>query len=122
MGQEDGVLTVYFQRMERYFLLRNRTVTLIGERAGSSPNLQSILAGLRILKRQEYDNVLSTISSPCAPGDALLQCKLITPDQVLGQPLGVALGELREDALGLLLAGAGQVGARAVFRQFQNMS
>ena len=59
-------------------------MTLIGERAGSSPNLQSILAGLRILKRQEYDNVLSTISSPCAPGDALLQCKLITPDQVLG--------------------------------------
>ncbi len=84
MGQEDGVLTVYFQRMERYFLLRNRSVLLIGERAGSSPNLQSILAGLRILKRQEYDNVLSTISSPCAPGDALLQCKLITADQVLG--------------------------------------
>ena len=84
MGQEDGVLTVYFQRMERYFLIRNRSVSLIGERAGSSPNLQGILAGLRILKRQEYDNVLSTISSPCAPGDALLQCKLITPEQVLG--------------------------------------
>ncbi len=84
MSQQEGVLTVYFQRMERFFALRDRHVSLIGEKPGSSPTLQNILAGLRILTRQEYENVLSALTAPAAPGDALLQCKLLTPEQVLG--------------------------------------
>lgn len=84
MSQQEGVLTVNFQRMERYFALHDRTVTLIGEKPGKSPTLQNILAGLGILNRQEYDNVLSAMSSPSAPGDALIQCKLLTREQVLG--------------------------------------
>lgn len=70
--------------MARCFLLRNRTVSLIGERPGHSPSLQSILAGLNILSSQEYENVLSTRSSHSVPGDALIQCKLLTSEQVLG--------------------------------------
>ena len=53
MSQQEGVLTVFYQRIERYFALRDRHVTLIGEKPGSSPTLQNILAGLRILTRQE---------------------------------------------------------------------
>lgn len=84
MSQQEGVLTVFFQRIERYFALRDRHVTLIGEKPGSSPTLQNILAGLRILTRQEYENVLSALTAPSAPGDALIQCKLLTSEQVLG--------------------------------------
>jgi len=84
MSQQEGVLTVFYQRIERYFALKDRHVTLIGEKPGSSPTLQNILAGLRILTRQEYENVLSALTAPAAPGDALLQCKLLTTEQVLG--------------------------------------
>jgi len=84
MGREVGVLTVFHQRVERSFLLGNRSISVIGPAAGGPSPLRPLLDGLGILPAGEFDNVIAAFPSSGAPGDALLQSHVITPEQVRG--------------------------------------
>ena len=82
LNQQEGVLTVHYQKLERVLAIRKTGISLLNERPYKSQILQEIVVRLKVLTTGEYQNVFSTISTPSPPGDFLLDRHVIQREQV----------------------------------------
>ncbi|MFQ5653809.1 MAG: PQQ-binding-like beta-propeller repeat protein [Planctomycetota bacterium] len=84
LNQQEGMLTIHFEGMERSVALGSGGVFLVTERPYESIVLKETLVHLRIMTEGEYQNVTSTASANSPPGDILLDRHLLHRGQVLG--------------------------------------
>ncbi len=84
LNQQEGVLSIYYRKVERSIAIRGNDVFIICERPFSSSLLPEILTRLDMLTASEYQNVITTVTEPRSPGDILTERHLVTEDQVYG--------------------------------------
>lgn len=84
LNQQEGILTVTYQRSVRCLAVRTNHVALLTDKPHDSALLPEVLGRLGILKPSEYQNVFATANNVRAPGDVLLERHLITHEQVDG--------------------------------------
>ncbi|MFN0060608.1 MAG: PQQ-binding-like beta-propeller repeat protein [Planctomycetota bacterium] len=84
LNQQEGILSIHFDKRERWLAIRGSQVSLITERPHSSQLLQHALARLKILTTSEYQNVFATVTEPRPPGDILLDRHLLSAEQIEG--------------------------------------
>lgn len=83
LNQQEGILTVTHQQLERHIAIHKNGVSLLCDRPFSSKILQKVTARLKILTPSEYENIFTTTAVQAAPGDALIQCQVLAPGQVI---------------------------------------
>ena len=81
LNQQEGILSVVHQRVERHIAIRTNGISLLCERSFSSELLQRITSRLKILSAGEYENVVSTAAGDQCPGDTLIDRHVLSASQ-----------------------------------------
>ncbi len=82
LNQQEGILTINFQRQERHIGIRRSCIFILCERPNTSRVLQQVLAIRGILSESEYENVFATAGAPAPPGDLLLSRHILQRNQL----------------------------------------